>query len=168
MSARSALPDRHPQLSTPQAPSDAAVYSIKEAMPRRIFELVYFNGRGCRSFRLSCAPSLSRPAASRLASQKVAHPVRNRYQRGLCPARSPAETPPRHRGAVPAIKRRLSNRRIGSSPTSKSKAPLIGGVAITISGRGSIPVRVRRPIRIRVTVGVGVTVVGSRGYRGPE
>ena len=39
---------------------------------------------------------------------------------------------------------------------------LIGGVAITISGRGSIPIRVRRPIRI------GVTVVGSCGYRGPE
>ena len=45
---------------------------------------------------------------------------------------------------------------------------LIGGVAITISGRGSIPIRVRRPIRIGVTVGVGVTVVGSCGYRGPE
>ena len=45
---------------------------------------------------------------------------------------------------------------------------LIGGVAITISGRGSIPVRVRRPIRVWVTVGVGVTVVGSYGDRGPE
>src|SRR5262252_5887452 len=45
---------------------------------------------------------------------------------------------------------------------------LVGSVAITISGRGSIPIRVRRPIRIRVTVGVGITVVGSRGYRGPE
>jgi hypothetical protein len=38
----------------------------------------------------------------------------------------------------------------------------VGGVAITISGRGSIPIYVRRPIRI------GVTVVGSRGYRGAE
>ena len=50
----------------------------------------------------------------------------------------------------------------------EEQRPLIGGVAITISGRGSIPIRVRRPIRIRVTVGVGITVVGSRGYCGPE
>ena len=50
----------------------------------------------------------------------------------------------------------------------KEQRPLVGGVAITISGRRSVPIRVRRPIRIRVTVGVGITVVGSRGYCGPE
>jgi hypothetical protein len=50
----------------------------------------------------------------------------------------------------------------------EEQRPLVGGVAITISGRGSIPIRVWRPIRIRVTVGVGVTVVGSRGYCCPE
>jgi len=56
---------------------------------------------------------------------------------------------------------------IGRS-TSKSNAPLIGGVAITVSWRGRIPIRVRRPIRVRVTVGVKITVVGSCGYCGPE
>ena len=50
----------------------------------------------------------------------------------------------------------------------EEQCSLIGGVAITISGRGNIPIRVRRPIRIRVTVGVRITVVGSCGYRGPE
>jgi hypothetical protein len=55
-----------------------------------------------------------------------------------------------------------------SSGHLEERRPLVGGVAITISGRGSIPIRVRRPIRIWVTVGVGVTVVGSGGYRGPE
>ena len=51
----------------------------------------------------------------------------------------------------------------------KEQRPLlVGGVAITISGRGGVPIWVRRPIRMRVTVGVGITVIGSRGYCGPE
>ena len=97
----------------------------------------------------ACAPSPSSAAESASV-----------LYNGLNPLPSSGANLPRLRPLIPWMPRGKIHL--------EEQCSLIGGVAITISGRGSIPIRVRRPIRIRVTVGVRITVVGSCGYCGPE